>query len=66
VKRAAIAFLEARGLEDEAQAEVAIAILGDVVRTRTIDDRERVLQALTRIHLRYPTLPSPLRLRDAS
>lgn len=59
-KRAVIAFLEERGLMDEAQAEVAVSILGDFLRTRTVDDRERAMAALTQVKLRFPGLASPI------
>src|SRR5687767_14560171 len=44
-KRTVIKFLSERGQQDENQAEVAVQILGDFVRTQTLDDRERALQA---------------------
>lgn len=60
VKRTAIAFLAERGQQDENQAEVAAQILGDFVRTQTLDDRERALQALVLIQLKYPGLQTPV------
>lgn len=62
VKRTAIAFLAERGQQDENQAEVASQILGDFVRTQTRDDRERALQALVLIQLKYPHLRTPVTL----
>jgi hypothetical protein len=63
-RRAVVAFLEERGQLDEAQAEVALAILGDFVRTRTVDDRERALAAIVKIKLRFPALTSVVTLKD--
>lgn len=62
VKHLVIDFLAARAVEDAAQAEVAAAILGDVVRVQGRDDFERALQALVRIRLAHPELPSTVQL----
>jgi hypothetical protein len=62
-KRKVIAFLGERGQQDENQAEVAAQILGDFVRTHTVDDRERALQALVKIQLRFPTVQTPVVLQ---
>jgi hypothetical protein len=62
VKQAAIDLLRARGVEDTAQAEVAAVILGDIVRTRNRADAERALEALVRIKLAHPEVPSTVEL----
>ena len=59
LKRRAVAFLEARGLEDAEQAAVAGRILADVVRTETRSDRERFLGALVRLGLAFPSVLVP-------
>jgi hypothetical protein len=64
VKRRLIRFLEARGLSDERQAEVVIALLDAVVRTKTIHDFERVIGALTNVHLAFPAIRSIVRLNE--
>ena len=64
VKRTVIAFLGERGLQDDNQAEVAVGILGDFVRTRTLDDKERALQALVHIKLAFPHIEMPVKLRE--
>lgn len=62
VKDLALALLTERGLEDREQAEVAVAILGDVIRSQTRADFERALQALVRLQIAWPDLPSTVRL----
>ena len=62
-KRAAIAFLRTRGLEDEEQAGVAARLLGELVRTKTLHDQELALEALAQIALAFPGLASGLRIR---
>lgn len=62
VKRRLIAFLEGRGTEDERQAEVVVAILSAVVRTHTIADFQRVLGALARVQLAFPSAARDVRL----
>lgn len=60
VKRTVLAFLDERGQQDENQAEVAAQILGDFVRTQTLDDRERAMMALVHIQLKFPSVKSPV------
>lgn len=59
-KRRVVAFLLERGLRDERQAEVSARILGDVVRTRTREDFESVLEALVRLRLKFPSVDSAI------
>jgi hypothetical protein len=56
LKRTVIEFLSQRGQQDENQAEVAAQILGDFVRSQTIDDKERALAALVSIKLKFPQI----------
>jgi hypothetical protein len=58
VKRGVVEFLTARGLEDAKQAAVVSAILGDVVRVQGRADFENALEALVRIKMAYPDVPS--------
>ena len=58
VKEGIVAFLTARGLEDEKQAAVVSAVLGDVVRVQGRADFENALEALVRLKLAYPEVPS--------
>src|SRR5262249_25142347 len=58
VKRGVVEFLTARGLEDPKQAAVVSAILGDVVRAQGRADFENALEALVRIKMAYPDVPS--------
>ncbi|MEZ4405727.1 MAG: HEAT repeat domain-containing protein [Polyangiales bacterium] len=62
-KRRVVEFLLERGMRDERQAAVAARVLGDVVRTKTRDDFERVMDALLRLRLQYPELETPLEVR---
>lgn len=62
VKRRLVAFLEARGLADERQAELVAGWLGQVVRTATVHDFERILAALAAVQVRYPEVGSSVRL----
>ena len=62
-KRRVVEFLVERGMRDERQAAVAARVLGDVVRTRTRDDFERVIEALLKLRLQYPELETPLEVR---
>jgi HEAT repeat protein len=62
VKRQVIDFLTARGLEGSAQAEVAAAVLGDIVRLQGRADFENALEALVRLKLAYPDLQTTVRL----
>jgi hypothetical protein len=64
MKATAVAFLARRGLADERQAEVVTRLLGEFVRSKTKDDFGRAIAALTRIKLAFPSLPSPLSLRE--
>ncbi len=59
-------FLLARGLRERSQADIAVAILDDSLRTATLADKEPLLVALTRLQLRYPGLTSDWLLQDAS
>ncbi|HYT91417.1 MAG TPA: hypothetical protein VEL76_22075, partial [Gemmataceae bacterium] len=58
VKEGIVDFLTARGLEDEKQAAVVSAVLGDVVRAQGRADFENALEALVRLKLAYPEVPS--------
>jgi HEAT repeat protein len=58
VKRGVVEFLTARGLEDARQAALVSAILGDVVRVQGRADFENALEALVRIKMAYPDVPS--------
>ncbi len=58
VKRGVVEFLAGRGLEDPKQAALVSAILGDVVRVQGWADFENALEALVRIKLAYPDVPS--------
>jgi len=60
LKRSAVAFLTKRGLADERQAEVVARLLSEFVRSKTKDDFDRAIGALTRIKVAYPTLESAL------
>jgi len=62
VKRQMVDFLAARGLEDPAQAAVAAAVLGDLVRVQGKADFEHTLQALVRLKLAHPQVPMTVRL----
>ena len=58
VKRGVVEFLTSRGLSDAAQAGVVSAILGDVVRVQGRADFENALEALVRIKMAFPDVPS--------
>jgi len=66
VKRRLLAFLEKRGSADERQAELAAALLSQVVRTRTVHDFERILGALAAIQVRHPGVASAVRVLEGS
>ena len=66
VKRTVIGFLAERGVQDENQAGVAAGILGDFVRTQTVDDKERALSALVHIKLAFPHIEMPVKLREVA
>lgn len=55
-------FLKVRGLQDLHQAEIAIRILGDWVRSATLSDANRAMEILIRLRLAFPELPSTVRL----
>ncbi len=59
LKRRAIAFLEKRGQLDALQAELALKVLADAVRTETRTDRERLLKALAMVRLTFPEVNVP-------
>ncbi|WP_394839082.1 hypothetical protein LVJ94_19525 [Pendulispora rubella] len=61
-KRAAIAFLAARGLADEHQAEIALRLLGELARSRTRDDFERTVVAMTHIKIAFPRVDGGIEL----
>jgi hypothetical protein len=58
LKRDAIAFLERRGSHDSAQAEVALRLLGEVVKSKTIFDFEAAVDAMT--YIRYAFVDSDM------
>jgi hypothetical protein len=62
VKRQAIRLLQSRGVESRDQAEVAAAILGDIVRRQGREDFELALEALVRIKMAYPDVATTLEL----
>lgn len=66
VKQSAFDFLAARGVEDPGQAAIAASILGDIVRTKTRSDAEHALEALVRIKLAQPEVPSTVELLPGS
>jgi hypothetical protein len=65
MKHAAVVFLTTRGLADERQAEVVVRLLGEFVRSKTKDDFDRAIRALTRIKIAYPAVDSAVSLRQA-
>lgn len=62
VKRRVMDFLQARGLEDERQAALVASAIGDMVRLQGRADRERALEALVRIRLAFPDVPSTVKV----
>jgi hypothetical protein len=58
VKRRLVEFLSRRALQDEAQATLVAAMLGDLVRVQGRADFERAMEALVRIKLAFPTVPA--------
>ena len=44
------------------EAEVAAGLLGEIVRVRTRSDFERALEALARIQLGFPEVPTAVKL----
>src|SRR5262249_9938998 len=63
VKQRVLAFLVARGLEDERQAEAAAAILRDVGRVEGRADFERALEGLVRLKLAFPQVEGAVQLQ---
>jgi hypothetical protein len=59
LKRRAIALLEQRGQLDPLQAELALRLLSDAVRTVTRSDREPLLKALAVVRLAFPEVVVP-------
>ena len=59
LKRRAIALLEQRGQLDALQAELALKLLSDAVRTVTRSDREPLLKALAVVRLAFPDVVVP-------
>ena len=59
VKRDAIAFLKKRGLADEHQAEIAVRLLVEVVKSKTVFDFELALEAITQIKFAFLTGEAP-------
>lgn len=59
-------FLLARGTMDEHQAELVVAILGDVLRSHTAFDFQRISQVVARLQLTHPTATSDLQLGEHS
>ncbi|HWB80569.1 MAG TPA: hypothetical protein VG755_36645, partial [Nannocystaceae bacterium] len=57
-------FMLARGAMDERQAELVVGILGDVLRTATVFDFQRIVQIVTTLQLAYPSATSDLRLSE--
>lgn len=51
LKRDAVAFLERRGLQDPSQAEIALRLLGELVKSKTVFDFDAALGAIARIKL---------------
>jgi hypothetical protein len=60
LKRDAIAFLRARGLSDARQAEIAVRLLSEVLRSKTRFDFDLALEALTQITFAFLSGESPL------
>jgi hypothetical protein len=50
-------------MEDEKQAAVVSAVLGDLVRVQGRTDFENALEALVRIKLAYPEVPSTVTVK---
>ncbi len=64
-KRRAVALLVRSGERTLVEARWAVRILGDLIRSRTQQDFEDVLEALTRLHVAFPELELPAELRPA-
>jgi hypothetical protein len=60
LKRRSIDFLLSRGLRDADQARVAVRLLGEFVRMDVRSDFEHALEAIVRLNLAYPGVPSPV------
>ncbi|MCI0458037.1 MAG: hypothetical protein L0Z62_13820 [Gemmataceae bacterium] len=63
VKQGIVEFLRSRALEDEKQAAVVSAVLGDAVRVQGRADFETALEALVWIKMTYPDVPSTVTVR---
>jgi hypothetical protein len=63
MKHAIVGFLAERGLADERQAEIAGRLLGEFVRSKTKDDLERAIIALTKIKMAYPSVDASISVR---
>lgn len=59
LRRKVIAFLLRRGQQDEAQAELVVGLLGDVVRSRTHEARDDAASAIALLRLQWPELQLP-------
>lgn len=57
-------FMHARGAMDENQAELVVRILGDVLRTSTVFDFQRIVQIVATLQLAYPAATSELRMSE--
>jgi hypothetical protein len=60
IKRDAIAFLKQRGQKDRAQAEVALRLLSEVLKSKTVFDFELALDAVVHLKLAMHATDSPL------
>lgn len=58
-------FLRDRGLMDERQGEHVAGLLGELLRSHTVFDFQRVSQTLALIQHAFPTVHSDLQLREA-
>jgi hypothetical protein len=61
-----IRVLAKRGLLDAQQAEIAVAVFNDSLRSATVADREPLLAALTQTQLAYPNLASSWRIQTTN
>jgi hypothetical protein len=59
LRRRLISFLLARGQQDEAQAELVVNVLGDVVRSRTHEARDDAAAAIAVLQMQWPELHLP-------
>src|SRR5262249_4685668 len=65
MKHAIVGFLAERGLVDEQEAEICAWLLGEFVRSKTKDDLERAIIALTKIKMAYPSIDATLTVEGA-